>query len=121
MPFLQTRFDESRPQISPDGKWIAYQSNESGRYEIYVQPFPAGPGTWQISTDGGELPRWRGDGQESSRVLFNAGRVQAGGSDRYDVSPDGQRFLVNRSQQDSSELATLPITVVLNWPALMGK
>src|SRR5262249_38940792 len=63
-PFLQTPFAESGGRFSPDGKWVAYQSNESGRSEVYVQPFP-GPGAkFQISTDGGANPLWRRDGKE---------------------------------------------------------
>src|SRR5262249_35415929 len=63
-PVVQTEFEERNAQFSPDGKWIAYQSNESGRFEIYVQPFP-GPGPKTvISTDGGAEARWRGDGKE---------------------------------------------------------
>jgi Tol biopolymer transport system component len=53
IPFLQSPIAESWPQISPDGKWIAYSSNETGRYEIYARPFPSGEGKWQISTSGG--------------------------------------------------------------------
>jgi dipeptidyl aminopeptidase/acylaminoacyl peptidase len=61
---LQTRFDEIEGQFSPDGRWLAYVSNESGRDEIYVQAFPDAGGKWQISTSGGLQPRWRRDGQE---------------------------------------------------------
>jgi Tol biopolymer transport system component len=61
---LDTPFAESHPQISPDGKWVAYSSNESTRSEIYVQSIPTGAGKWQISTNGGVFPRWRGDGKE---------------------------------------------------------
>jgi serine/threonine protein kinase len=63
-PLLQTMFSESHPQISPDGKWFAYFSNETGRNEIYIQSFPPGAGKWQISTNGGWFPRWRSDGKE---------------------------------------------------------
>jgi Tol biopolymer transport system component len=63
-PVLQTPFVESHPQISPNGKWIAYSSDETGRREIYVQSFPPGAGKWQISTNGGFYPRWRRDGKE---------------------------------------------------------
>src|SRR5262249_52876426 len=61
--FLKTPFDESDGQFSPDGKWIAYQSNESGRFEIYVQPFPGPGGKFQISTNGGAQPRWNKNGK----------------------------------------------------------
>jgi Tol biopolymer transport system component len=63
-PVLQTRFDEIQGQFSPDGRWLTYASNESGRYEIYVQTFPQTGGKWQISVAGGLQPRWRRDGQE---------------------------------------------------------
>jgi eukaryotic-like serine/threonine-protein kinase len=64
IPFLQGRADERTPQVSPDGRWIAYSSNETGRSEIYVQPFPEGPGRIQVSVNGGVFPRWRKDGRE---------------------------------------------------------
>src|SRR5262249_4437718 len=68
VPFQQGKFDERWGCFSPDGKWVAYQSNESGRDEIYVRAFsaatPAGGGKWPISSGGGEYPRWRGDGKE---------------------------------------------------------
>ena len=64
VPILQTRADERNPQVSPDGKWIAYSSNETGRSEIYVRPFPDGPGKIQVSVNGGVYPRWRRDGRE---------------------------------------------------------
>ena len=63
-PFVQTPFAEAGGQISPDGRWIAYHSDETGRNEVYVRPFPSGAGKWQISTDGGRWPRWRRDGKE---------------------------------------------------------
>jgi Tol biopolymer transport system component len=63
-PFLQTGFDESQGQLSPDTHWIAYTSDETGRSEVYVRPFPGGPGKWKISADGGLEPRWRRDGKE---------------------------------------------------------
>jgi Tol biopolymer transport system component len=135
-PFVvvQTRFEEVGGQFSRDGRWIAYQSNESGSTEVYVQPFP-GPGrNWQISNGGGINPRWRGDGQE---IFYQApdGRLMAvpitippnGTSidpgrpvalfamrpgSQYDAAPDGQRFLVNAALGDA---ATRPITIVLNW------
>ncbi len=63
-PVLETPADERNPQVSPDGKWLAYSSNESGRSEIYIRPFPEGPGKIQVSVNGGVFPRWRGDGRE---------------------------------------------------------
>src|SRR5262249_34115828 len=63
-PVLQTAFNEAHPQISPDGKWLAYTSNETGSPQIYVQSFPPGHGKWQISNNGGTFSRWRSDGKE---------------------------------------------------------
>jgi Tol biopolymer transport system component len=63
-PILQTRADERNPQVSPDGKWMAYSSNETGRSEVYIRPFPDGPGKIQVSVNGGVYPRWRRDGKE---------------------------------------------------------
>src|SRR5260370_34481237 len=73
-PFLSTQFSEAQGAFSPDGKWVAYQSNESGRYEIHVRPFPGPGGQWQVSTSGGISPRWRGGGEEL-----------------YYISPDSKR------------------------------
>ena len=61
---LQSAFDEMDAQFSPDGRWIAYESNQSGRTEIFVRPFPQSRGQWQVSTAGGSQPRWRADGKE---------------------------------------------------------
>ena len=66
-PFLQTPFDEQDGVFSPDGKWIAYDSNESGETEVYIRAFPSSGGKWQVSSGGGNNPRWRGDGKE---ILF---------------------------------------------------
>src|SRR5262249_34505780 len=63
-PFLQTRFAETRAKFSPDGRWVAYTSNESGRNEVYVTLFPKADGKWQVSTGGGTSARWRQDGRE---------------------------------------------------------
>src|SRR5207245_9168171 len=62
--FLQTPFNETHPTLSPDGRWMAYTSDESGRNEVYVQPFPGPGGKWQVSTGGGETAKWRRDGKE---------------------------------------------------------
>ena len=63
-PFIATEFDENYARFSPDGRWVVYSSAESGRWEVYVVPFPGPGGKWQVSSAGGELPRWRGDGRE---------------------------------------------------------
>lgn len=122
MPIVQTPSNETMPQVSPDGKWIAYTSNETGRPEIYVKPFPEGPGKWQVSTDGGQWPRWRRDTKELFFNPVGAGNISAveirvtGSSiqpgvpqalfgignpnpphasyHRFAVSADGQRFLI---------------------------
>ena len=153
-PLLQTQFGETHPQISPDGKWFAYNSNETGRVEIYVQSFPPGRGKWQISINGGVFSRWRPDGKElfymtnvsygkiaavsvqatgstfefsAPRLLFDSGYLNVvqgpGGYNTFDVSADGQRFLIPRPDATNvaAALANTPINVVLNWPALINK
>ena len=114
-PFVVTPFGEYAAQFSPDGRWVAYVSNESGRYEISVQAFPGPGGKWQVSSGGGTMPRWRKDGRElfylgpegqlmaaevrlspsfESRVpaaLFKVA-LREGPDRQYDVSPDGTRF-----------------------------
>jgi serine/threonine protein kinase len=138
-PFLETTFVESQGQFSPDGRWIAYMSGESGRQEVYVRPFP-GPGDkWLVSTAGGGWPRWRADGKEmfylapdgsvvavpvdgrsarfdvgAGRVLFTVRLRPLGRLDAfpYDVTSDGQRLIINTFVEE----ATLPaITLVVNW------
>jgi eukaryotic-like serine/threonine-protein kinase len=140
IPFLQTDADERQAQFSPNGKWVAYTSIESGRIEVYVRPFPAAAGKWQVSTDGGEQPRWRRDGKElfylsadhklmavevntegptfehhAPNALFvtRVGGIDTPG-DYYAVTADGQRFLLNDLVE---EAAHTPITVVVNWTA----
>jgi Tol biopolymer transport system component len=136
---VSTPFDERQGQFSPDGRWVVYQSNESGRFEIYVQPFPDPGGRWRVSTTGGTDPRWQADGKElfflapdrklmtvpvrASASTFEYGsptplfqtRAVAGGqaslTAQYAVSRDG-RFLIN-VPDDTSTVA--PITLVLNW------
>ena len=138
-PVVETAFNASNGQFSPDGKWIAYQSNESGQLEIYVQPFPGPAQKTRISSAGGVQVRWRQDGQElfyltpDNRLMAVRIRIDSTGVDvgtpvplfatqvgdstpqnnyarNYMVSRDGQRFLVNTLKE-----VTLPITVLLNW------
>jgi Tol biopolymer transport system component len=139
--FLQTQFNEAGGQFSPDGRWVVYQSSETGRFEIYVAPFPGPGGKWQISTASGLYPRWRRDGTEifylalDNRLMaatvngrgtsFEVGAVKplfvapvAGIRYAYDVSADGQRFLVNSLTEQT---AATPITVVVNWAAGIKK
>jgi eukaryotic-like serine/threonine-protein kinase len=137
-PFLRTQFDEAAPRFSPDGHWLAYISNELGRNEIYVQPYPGPGGKWQISTEGGTEPVWNPNGRElfyrsgdkmmavdittqpgfaagTPRTLFE-GRYEAGPFPiaNYDVSPDGQRFLMLKSSEQGQAVPA-QINVVLNW------
>jgi len=138
-PFLKADFGVSHGQFSPDGRWVAYASNESGKWEIFVAPFPGPGGNWKVSAAGGSEPRWRRDGRElfylapdgklmavevKAGATFEAGaatplfqtrrRVTVSSTDMfsYDVAPDGQRFLVAK---DVGELTSSPLTVVLNW------
>jgi Tol biopolymer transport system component len=87
-PFLQSAFNESTGQISPDGKWISYSSNESGQFEIYVRPFPSGSGRWQVSTDGGFFSQWRPDGKE----IFYQTTVSRGKVMAVEVKTSGPTF-----------------------------
>ena len=147
-PYLQTQFSERQGKFSPDGRWIAYTSDESGpdQYQIYVQSFPAGSGKFMISAGGGTQPRWRRDGKEifyiaaDGKVMavdvkttpkFEAGAPKALFDPRivnfvaftyfrYDVTPDGKRFLVNSFRGAESSPAA-PITVVLNWQAAVKR
>jgi len=140
IPIARTKFNERRPRFSPDGHFVAYETEEAGVSEVYVQPFPPTGGKWQVSVGGGGEVSWRGDGRELFYVdpngmlvaipvrlssnglstgapvrLFSVGRRGAGGvgASRYDVARDGSRFLV-RTVVDAQPQ---PITVVLNWPA----
>ena len=133
--FLDTPFDALSPDLSPDGRFLAYESNETGQHEVYVQPFPQGGGKRQVSTNGGHQPRWRGDGKEiffvegdalmavsvttrpafsvgSAKRLFDAQGALVGRGHRYDVSSDGQRFVMVETLEEPP--APL-IRVVENW------
>ena len=142
MPFLRTEFNESESHFSPDGRWMAYVSDESGRREIYIQAFPPSNAKWQISTDGGSFPKWRGDGKElfylspdqklmsveiqsdstlhagKPRILFEA-RFFNIPITPYTVSADGQRFLIVTPTEEESN--TAPLTLILNWTAELKK
>jgi Tol biopolymer transport system component len=101
LPFLKTPFEERDGQFSPDGKWIAYQSNESGRFEIYVQPFP-GPGEkFHISSNGGAQPRWNKNGKEIFYVSLDSKMMAA----PVKVSPDGQ------SLETATPVALFPVRI----------
>jgi Tol biopolymer transport system component len=134
---VNTPFDERNGQFSPDGRWVAYETNESRRFEIVVQPFPGPGGKWQVSTGGGIQPRWRADGKELYFVApdgklmaapITPGATFAAGTPvalfavtlvptsvnkhEYTVSRDG-RFLVNQPVEETS--TSTPITLILNW------
>jgi len=141
-PLIQTLFDESFPELSPDGRYLAYQSNESRRWEIYVRPFPnVDRGRWQVSVGGGTRAAWARSGRElfyldASNTLtavpvalsgstFSAGRpvkvfddkyAESFPARQYDVSTDGQRFLMLKDSPPSNQHATpASMIVVLNW------
>jgi Tol biopolymer transport system component len=130
-PFLQTKAWEQDARFSPDGRWVAYLSNESGRYEVFVRPFPGPDGKWQISTEGGGGPRWSRSGRElfyrqddkmmivdvETLPTFRPGRPRTLFEGRflnsYDVAPDGTRFLMIKP--DPAEFGPAHVNVVLNW------
>ena len=131
--FLQTPSNETGPVFSPDGRWLAYRSNESGRQEIYVQPFPATGAKWQISTEGGEEAVWVSSGEifyrngdrmmavditteptfssGTPKLLFEGSYYDYGPRAEYDVTSDGQKFLmIKLGEQSVREL-----NVIQNW------
>lgn len=137
-PLLNSKSNETNGQISPDGKWVAYASDESGAWEIYVTSFPGVTGKWQVSRGGGTEPRWRADGKEIfyiaptgmlMAVAVNAqsdlatgtpaplfqihGRAPISSTDlfTYDVTKDGQGFLVDRYMKPKG---AAPLTILLN-------
>lgn len=145
--YLNAGSNEAQPEFSPDGEWIAYSSNESGRSEIFVQPYPANGQKYAISTDGGTQPRWRRDGRElfflvqdgtlmAAPVNVSARGFEAGVArplfktqltgvhllvyQSYDIAPDGQRFILNRPP--AGEVTPVdPLTVVVNWTAALRR
>jgi len=139
-PFMAEALSQGYSRFSPDGRWIAYASDQSGTAEVYVRPFPSGSGTWQISTAGGAFPAWRRDGKElyylgldfrlmavpvSADTKFHAGSPVAlfpvrpsGAGTVYDVVSDGRRFLVNSM---ASEVGSPPLDLFIHWTALLGK
>ena len=137
-PFLQTSFNEHSAKFSAQGRFVTYVSDQSGQDQVYVRPFPEGEGQWQVSTQGGVQPRWSRDGKElfyvegdtlmavevSTRPSFTTGATThlfqnpnlRATERRYDVSPDGQRFVLVETIE--SEKAKAPsIHVVENWYA----
>jgi Tol biopolymer transport system component len=141
--FAQTRYSETQGQFSPDGKWVAHVSDESGFADVYVQALAAGGERTRVSTGGGVQPRWRSDGRElyylapggdmmaapiqttptlavgSPILLFATGASSSAGlgtTANYDVTPDGQRFVVVSNLSDGGRQ---PITVVVNWASML--
>jgi Tol biopolymer transport system component len=146
-PFLETPTNERQAQLSPNGKWIAYTSNETGRDEVYVQRFPVPGAKYQVSQDGGAMPRWRRDGAElfflttrqfltavpihgetsleigppvslfRTRLILQGSESSGGLVTTYDVTPDGQRFLLNGPPENPAP----PMTLVFNWTLALKK
>jgi len=148
IPVVQTPFDEASPAVSPDGRWVAYDANDSGRSEVLVQAFPGVDGVpqgiWQISVNGGRYPRWRSDGEElyyddlagdlmvvrikagpqgvqadTPRELLTDLRWRTDYRKQFDVTPDGERFLLLLLSAEQQERQRL--TVELNWQARLGQ
>ena len=141
--FVESQSNSHTGKFSPDGRWVAYVSNDSGEDQVYVAPFP-GPGARvQVSSGGGFQPRWRGDGQElfylsaelkmmaaqltetpgdvrigSVRTLFTVSPLGGVPGYLYDVTADGQKFIIS---QDFEHATTVPLTLVTNWSAEIGK
>src|SRR5436190_224685 len=141
-PLVHTAFNERNGEVSPEGRWLAYEANDSGRFEIYVRPFPdVTGGLWQVSTNGGTRPLWARNGQELfylspmnalMRVGVARGRTWAATAPTklfegrygaaafhygrtYDVSPDGRRFLMVKDYGAGDPSAMPAMVVVLNW------
>jgi Tol biopolymer transport system component len=132
--FLKTPYSEGYGVFSPDGKWLAYQSNESGRYEIFVQPFPAGGRKWQVSTEGGQVPHWSRDGRSlfyrnRNAVMAVSMQLEGGVVAKpktlfegayeivYAVAPDG-RFVMNPTTKEG---AITQMSLVVNWRDELGR
>ena len=142
-PLVQTPFAEQNASISPDGRWLAYEANDSGQFEVYVRPFPeVNSGKWQVSTGGGTRPLWARSGQElfyvsltgalmrvgvergpswsatpPSKVVKEGYFTVPGGNPgrTYDVSPDGRRFLVIKQAATDTGAAPPGIVVVQHF------
>lgn len=144
-PFLLSKGYIRNAQFSPDGRWVAYASNETGTWEVYVSPFPAPNSKWQVSRAGGEEPRWRRDGKElfylSAEGKMIATPVKTAGSFEvgapmtlfqahtrqqisvmdafsYDVTADGQKFLINTRIEETN---AAPLSIILNWASEMER
>jgi len=144
-PFLEVKGAIRNAQFSPDGRWVAYSTNETGNWEVYASPFPIANSKWQVSREGGEEPRWRRDGKElfylsadgklmavtvkpgtnfetgPAATLFQTHArqpISAFDVSSYDVAADGQKFLINTRVD---ELRPAPLSVILNWASEMEK
>jgi dipeptidyl aminopeptidase/acylaminoacyl peptidase len=143
-PVLQSRFGERQARFSPDGRWIAYSSDESGQPEVYVQPYPPSGAKWQVSNDGGREPSWRRDGRElfylsadrrlmAVPVGFARGFAASAASELFRVpadaprenrisyapTSDGQRFLVNVAARDPIRRPLFETEIIVNWTATL--
>jgi Tol biopolymer transport system component len=141
LPFLQTEFDEFGGRLSPDGKRVLYESDDSGKHEVYVRPLRGSGGKLLVSAAGGTIPGWSHDGKEIFYLSANnelmAAKVTQNGSEvaidvarplfqtqaesflpSFDVSPDGRRFIIVSAMPQKSPS---PITVVVNWDAALRK
>jgi len=141
--FIHGKVLARQARFSPHGRYVAYSSDETGSDEVYVQTFPQQAGKWQVSSSGGVEPMWQRDGNElfylkpddtlmavdvkagtggfqagAAKKLFKAQLITGGGRNHYAVSPDGQRFLM---LEPVGKAQPSPITVVVNWPALLKK
>jgi len=140
-PFVNSAFDEREPAFSPDGRWLAYMSTESGSFEVYIRPFPSPGGKWQISTGGGGYPKWSRNGKElfyrtqdnkimavtytASGNSFSADKPQLWspgqftdrgfGFSNFDLHPDGKRFAVLKAPGTEQAAAVNKVSFVFNF------
>ena len=134
-PFVNSAFNETRPSFSPDGRWLAYQANESGSPEVYVRPFPGPGGKWQVSTGGGQYPKWSRNGRElfyrttDNKIMvvtytapgdsFRADKPQLWSpvqfTGNFDLHPDGKRFAVLKSPGTEATAAVNKVSFIFNF------
>jgi len=140
-PFVDSPFAELEPTFSPDGRWLAYMSNESGSYEVYVRPFPSPGGKWQVSTGGGLYPKWSRNGKElfyrtedsklmvvsysasgdsfhaDKPLLWSPGQFTDRGLGNYgfDLHPDGKRIAVLKAPGTEQTAAVNKVSFIFNF------